>query len=217
MKERPILFSGAMVRAILDGRKTQTRRVVKPQPPLNFSDVRMAYGGVKNIPCCPYGHPGDRLWVRETWTEYHDSIMFKADFPMHWDAENTSHGETVDLIASDYKWRPSIHMPRELSRITLEVTGVRVEEVQGISEADAKAEGVEPNWCGPLDKGRNEDGGVGWTGKEWFRYNSNEQDFPALSAKESFQSLWDSINARRGFGWEANPWVWVLDFKMVKP
>jgi len=163
MKERPILFSAPMVRAILAGQKTQTRRVMKKLPPQkfgcshsikdcifgkgwSFNDARgnCACDGVR----CPYGEPGDRLWVRETWAHaIGGGFHYKADY---------GH--------SDWLWKPSIHMPRRASRITLEVAGVRVERLQDISEADAYAEGVEATEYG---------------------------QFPAPSA---FKYLWESIN-----------------------
>lgn len=194
MKERPILFSGAMVRAILDGRKTQTRRVVKApqwvaaegrdldwssarpeiiddQPLLFVSQVR------KPAPialACPYGQPGDQLWVRETfavWGQFRNGpgYCYRAD------------GDQ-----SGVSWRSSIHMPRAASRITLEVTGVRCERVQDISEADA------------IDEGMQSPG------------------IPAATTnRAAFAQLWDSINAPRGYSWADNPWVWVLEFKRI--
>jgi hypothetical protein len=187
---RPILFSGPMVRAILEGRKTQTRRVMKPQP-LELSDLltqvvsepkhwwREAQRGalrsaviIGKLHRCPYGGPGDRLWVRETHILTHDpgwgvvtGAIYRADLE---EAEADAAGP----------WRPSIHMPRKVSRITLVVANVQVERVQSITEAGARAEGV------------------------------TLAEFPAL---------WDSINAKRGFGWAANPWVWAVEFERVKP
>lgn len=144
IKERPIIFNGAMVRAILAGEKTQTRRVVKPQPGGMDSyygkDFRKDFSGRK----CPYGKPGDRLWVRETWGVGHNydaippNLLRGLEANTHYRAMNIEIAEVVDPI----KWRPSIHMPRELSRILLEVTAVRVERLQDISEKDAKAEGL---------------------------------------------------------------------------
>ena len=186
MKERPILFSGAMVRAILEDRKTQTRRVVKP--PRGWAEYshcdpfampRLRGGGTECTAesvydkSAPYGQPGDRLWVRETWQcgDYFirhpqiDQVRYRAT-----DAE---------LL----HWRPSIHMPRWASRIQLEITGVRVERLQDISEADAISEGV---------------------------YSD-----PAAPARDGFMGLWDSINVSRGFGWAANPWVWVVSFRRI--
>lgn len=162
MKERPILFSGAMVRAILDGSKTQTRRVCKldvrggmPQPELDSL-----------LRCCPYGQPGDRLWVRETWAK-----TYVRQAGAEWFVYATGDNRT------DYggPWKPSIHMPRAASRITLEITGVRVERLGEISESDARAEGVQ--------------------------------------SVAEFKELWASIN---GLGsWEANPWVWVVEFRRI--
>ncbi len=149
MKERPILFSASMVRAIQAGTKTQTRRIVKPQPSQQLLDeyarIRRERGAQKDdagmlsecLPC-PYGVPGDRLWVRETWhTPYGTRVFYRADH-LHDPKGDRQHG-----IA----WTPSIHMPRWASRITLEVTEVRVERLQDISEADARSEGVTPADC----------------------------------------------------------------------
>lgn len=172
-KEKPILFSGAMVRAILEGKKTQTRRVIKPQPMLDtHTRVTACYK-------CPYGAPGDRLWVRETWTTHQndkgaDCLLYRAEVP------------DPELYAP---WRPSIFMPRAASRIMLEVTGVRVERIQEISEADAIAEGVE---IIPIDTST-------WTNRQ------------------SFSILWDKINAKRGYSWASNPWVFVISFKLINP
>ncbi len=148
-KERPILFSGEMVRAILEGRKTQTRRTVNPS----------WRGALVKSYCCPYGVPGDRLWVRETFAEgvvgceEQAGYSYQAD---HWDKK---HGDGPNKL----HWIPSIHMPRRASRITLEITGVRVERVQDISEEDASTEGV-----------------------EW----KNMDDWPHSKA---FKTLWDSL------------------------
>jgi hypothetical protein len=196
MKERPILFSGAMVRAILDGRKTQTRRVCKLQ---NASDY--AYGGAmwtdrQQVDRCPYGQPGDRLWVRETWncidtgrlTQRQDWVRYRA-----------TDGEEM-------RWRPSIFMPRWASRITLEITGVRVERVCDIINLDAYNEGFSSNECDTCD-------GTGyWSDGEYCEDCSGEGH---ISESGNFRALWDSINAKRGYGWEANPWVWVVEFKQI--
>ena len=138
MKERPILFSAPMVRAILDGTKTMTRRIIKPQPthfnPAGTPRRVVPNGGPSESICCPYGQPGDRLWVRETWMDCRNidgaisDSMYRATFG------NTPEGG---------QWRPSIHMPRWASRILLEITDVRVERAQDISEADAISEGVQ--------------------------------------------------------------------------
>jgi hypothetical protein len=193
MKERPILFSGAMVRAILQGRKTQTRRVVKPQPDCTRTSLASCAGnrsvrviamrqGMYSI-FCPYGQPGDRLWVKETFTEG-EGVIYRAD----WNPE----------VSLDGLWKPSIFMPRRLSRITLEITAVRVERLQDITEADAVAEGIyfDHDFDGYVsdDEGRH--------------YHGN-------SAVRSYEHLWQSINGAGS--WEANPFVWVLEFRRVQP
>ena len=190
MKERPMLFSAAMVRAILRGRKNQTRRVVKPQPIQRMGVwggpyLASADGKQQN---CPYGVPGNRLWVKERWRWVdmdggdHVALEFMSDLlhdPIHWvacpDGWPEAHAKQQD------KWRPSIYMPRWASRITLEVTEVRVQRLQDISEEDAQAEGVETD-------------GVC---KSWIR---------------PFSLLWNSINAKRGFGWDKNPWEFAISF-----
>lgn len=209
-KERPILFSGEMVRAILDGRKTQTRRVIKPQPTGSkyWTEFEGAFypSNFKAIPemmRCPYGVPGDLLWVRETWIP-------------------TTKGERV----ADYRatsegreyatpWKPSIHMPRWASRITLRVVNVRVERVQEISFDDAYAEGIATDIWDQAAVARN------YAKKDaWFQMWSSElPDYVDLDDlyQASFRSLWDSINAARGYSWDANPWVWVVEFERVTP
>lgn len=201
--DRPILFSGAMVRAILDGHKTQTRRIVKPQPPGWATHPSMAPsstdlfchwtdGGTedcafwpKDEPLrCPYGKPGDRLWVRETWATLGRQVhaaVYRAD----------NIGYPVE------RWRPSIHMPKWASRITLEVTGVRVERVQRISEADAVAEGVDPWPFNPLQPMTTGELGA---------------DSPY---RGGFAVKWDEINEDRGT-WYSNPWVWVVEFNRIE-
>lgn len=234
MKERPILFSAPMVRALLNGTKTQTRRVVKlakgwSRPPPSVEEAHQRYGkpgmfileagffGAK----CQYGHPGDRLWVRETWgfakpVMEHDeqsgrsyvcdwrdwtgklpdkkpdsySILYRADD----DWEDVDSPEERGFV-----WRPSIFTKRWASRITLEITDVRVQRLQDISEADAISEGIE----------RTTNIGVcralGWRGA------------PGLSehmrASHAYGDLWESINGEDS--WLANPWVWALTFKLV--
>ena len=213
MTERPILFSGEMVRAILDGRKTQTRRVIKPQPecdcaPLEFLDGlndRRTWSGCDRQWKCPYGAVGDLLWVREIWGVFDRSndwvedgqpspleidyaIGYRADGDDFKDVEwKEAPAEHRQLLADD-RWRPSIHMPRWASRITLEVTDVRAQRVQDIDERDARAEGVTPF------------GGMCPSGSK---------------CGTAFAILWDSINAKRGFPWESNPWVWAVTFRMV--
>lgn len=208
MKERPILFSGPMVRAILEGRKTMTRRAVKLRHGADvvvvngqvWKPARVDYAGYVD---CPYGQPGDRLWVRETWTCVHgvpeaggvphtdDFVRYRADA-----------GAAEKLIDEIKCWHPSIHMPRVYSRILLEVTAVRVERLQDITEADAQAEGVERVVVG----------------SGWRRYcdpDSEEVGVPPCGdARRSFRSLWKYINGAES--WNANPWVWVVEFKRVQ-
>lgn len=178
MKERPILFNGPMVRALLDGSKTQTRRVSKADPD-QCEDIGIFYA--ENP--CPYGRPGDRLWVRESYQRhtgpYGESFIY-------------AYRATDDDRLGP--WRPSIHMPREACRITLELTGVRVERLQDISEADARSEGLTDGGC--LNCGNPEPCGC---------------DCPTPSARDSFVQLWEST----GGDWHANPWVWVVEFRRI--
>jgi hypothetical protein len=212
MKERPILFNGEMVRAILDGRKTQTRRVIKPVT-MKILEVAARAGECSGFMhtgvlrkhdlsylrlFSPFGQPGDRLWVREAWRVLNDFDRCKPsdvskDSLVHYQADNGLSYETLIFNHNDGRfgrWRPSIHMPRWASRITLEVRDVRVERVQEISEEDAKAEG---------DKER-----------------SGFPEYHVHGAKchvNWFRDLWNSINEKRGFGWDENPFVWVVEFK----
>ena len=188
MKERPILFSGPMVRAILDGRKTQTRRVCVGQRELSrAADFQISR--------CPHGQPGDRLWVRETWGRIHPGALSKLDpdpKSTFWRIAYRADGETVPSMEEHgEKWKPSIFMPEFASRITLEIESVRVDRVQEITEEDAKAEGV-----------------------EFMRFHPDSDE--TLSSRDLFEILWDSINLERGFGWESNPWVWVITFRRIK-
>jgi hypothetical protein len=254
MKEHPILFSGPMVNAILEGRKTQTRRVIKPQPPKWVRFASLAFGSLwnfvqggkpicRNAPAkCPYGQPGDRLWVRETFVveveEDGNKPPFSDGRPVKFLSE--FEGESFDWLQPHYRatdpqpelccehekceggpcvrpWWPSIFMPRWASRITLEVTSVRVERIQDCSEADAVAEGgAEKELLHPPDgfdpDNVNPPGAYG--------YVSGLQPFPEgkihPTAAQAFAERWDYINAKRGFGWEKNPWVWVVEFKRVE-
>jgi hypothetical protein len=214
-RERPIIFSAPMVRAILDGRKTQTRRKMKPQ--LEFRNLidgnsiiiysgwvlpnKSGYGGTLYpnaataiIESCPYGVVGDRLWVRETWgigsrpdmhNGWRDGIELKADegegdddlLPLY------SAPAGVDVWGMRPGWRSPIHMPRWASRITLEITDVRVQRLQDITVADAQAEGADPIEHGVPD------------------------------ARNAYSAIWESINGPGS--WDANPWVWALTFKPI--
>jgi len=223
MKEHPILFSGPMVRAILAGNKTMTRRVVKPQP---TEWITPGMPGMSAIwpavnlhgRCapqkCPYGRPGDRLWVRETWTPDHSA--FYPHHPVIYRADNYADGMSIEngKAWSDeargwfpFKWRPSIHMPRKFSRLLLEVLSMRVERVQDISEEDALAEGSFLGRCPCLEmqaKSRN-------------AIEAKFRQTGCYIHGTEFSELWDSINAKRGYGWDVNPWVWVVEFRRVDP
>lgn len=201
MTDRPILFSTPMVRAILAGEKTQTRRIVKPQPTeapitngsalgsylvwpnngayLEWQDVIADPEYYAQAGFCPHGQPGDRLWVRETWNCIDTGRLAQR---RDWVRYRATDGDEMN-------WRPSIFMPRWASRITLEITSVRVERVQSISMYDAMDEGV-----------------------GFPKYSQFEQGSHLVGA---FRDLWNSINAKRGYGWEVNPWVWVVAFKVV--
>ena len=214
MKERPILFSGPMVRAILDGRKMQTRRVVKRQRDMEFDEKDPHFGpywlpyvyGEDSIKVpCPYGNPGDRLWVREQCRAEElksglDGVRYAADDTFI-SIENSQEASDrwCDLFFYAGKRGanvPSIHMPRWASRINLEVTGVRVERLQDISEADAKAEGAQQI---EFDTGKSYGDG-----------------FPITEGSYvlGYHDVWESINGPGS--WAANPWVWVVEFKRVE-
>lgn len=200
MAERPIPLRSHEVRAILAGTKTQTRRVVKQQPQRcergvlmwTVSKYRKIGFQARDVhpdlhEFCPYGQPGDRLWVRETWAQHPQS------------ASTVFYRATVEAEPGfpvwDGPWRPSIHMPRSASRITLEITGVRVERLQDISEADALAEGIRMQ----TTTGWFSVAGLGGAG---------------TTAKAAYALLWESINGPGS--WDANPWVWVVEFKRLR-
>jgi len=266
MTERPILFNGAMVRAILEDRKKQTRRVAKlphANPLGQWEPTTFGGGGIytsngEKVPHqgaiwhtrtgdvlgCPYGQPGDRLWVRETWTWEGGSSTYPRDTPLPDGAYDklyvryaadgskrtietggnvlpvprqppqregeeyclrdapadfvyTGDNTYVDRLGRWWKRKiPAIHMPRWASRILLEVTDVRVQRVQEISDDDCESEGIQQQWtC--INPG---------TGS--YAHGNDVRD--------DFRKLWNSINERRGFGWNANPWVWCLTFKRVE-
>ncbi len=198
MKERPILFKGEMVRAILEGRKTVTRRALKM--PHGYWETSPS-GELVPVPInCPYGNPGDRLWVRETFAQVGHVdpgyLTYRATYPRcllaaHPDLENVPD----DIRTVGERWRPSIHMPRSLSRILLEVTDVRVERLQAITDEQCVVEGI----------GLNDSAiGVKMTVPQG-------ESLPRFM----FQELWKSINGADS--WDANPWVWVVEFKRIEP
>jgi hypothetical protein len=191
--EHPILFSTEMVKAILEGRKTQTRRVVKQQPdfkPTHVND-RLTYWYSNSKPYslndCPFGKPGDLLWVRESFANADNGFCFKV------------YNDIYTVFAPRNSWKPSIHMPKVATRIWLEVTSVRVERLQEISEADAKAEGVKSNFSQLFNEER------------YYDYLDIESQW--RSAVSSFKSLWYKINGIES--WHENPWVWVVEFKVL--
>lgn len=184
-----------MVRALLNGTKTQTRRVVKrfevraglPEPEMQSL-----------LRCCPYGAPGDRLWVRETFAKIDGQTQpwIETDYRATY-----THGDRLgDSLGIKKRWTPAIHMPRAASRITLEVTGVRVEQLQDISEADAIAEGVHAD-----PRCRQDDDTAAFHRIGPVRGGS----FPIAR----YGALWESINGPGS--WKSNPWVWVLEFRRI--
>ncbi len=229
--EHPIIFAGPLVRAILDGSKTQTRRPIKPQPKASHLGYMACDDGSllcgpdypdcdDDVVRCPYGQPGDRLWVRERF--YIDDVRHLDTIPKerpadlhdggllyHADANGKEPacchilGECACGEVGKPRWRPSIHMPRWSSRITLEVTGVRVERLQDISEHDAEAEGATFR--------ANEDDSI----REFARKRYGMPD-RAVGPRECFSITWDRIYVPKGMGWYTNPWVWVVEFRKVE-
>ena len=211
-RERPILFSGPMIKAILAGTKTQTRRVVKPQPfwldagtaqPVKPTGPKNVEGYLPHV--SPYGATGDTLYVRETWrVQRSSSTMRRAAVAWRADGSDAvldvTDGYAVPEATKD--WRPSIFMPRWASRITLRVTDVRVERVQSISEEDAKAEGVEPFH--------------GLHASQRLCVADDTRTQGTHPHTIAYASLWDSINGdREGCAWRDNCWVWCVDFQRV--
>jgi hypothetical protein len=207
MKERPILFKGEMVSAILNGRKTQTRRIMKPQPEPCIdergghrwpsrphqsmlhveNEMQNGAGGWEGLAgdACPYGQPNDRFWIREAWRTYKSldtckPSMIAPGAGIQYEALGTNI-DHEDYLLGMGKLRPSMFMPRWASRITLEITNIRIERVQEITGEEALREGC----------------------------------YGAISARNEFMELWDLINAKRGFGWDLNPWVWVIEFRRM--
>lgn len=186
-----MLFSAPMIRALLAGTKSQTRRVVKDTGLYAIdAAIHGAETAARELQAlasrCPYGQPGHKLWVRETHMDLGACYLYRAD-----PGAETERA----LVAPGQPWKPAIHMPRAASRITLEVTGVRVERLQAISEADALAEGIVET-CG----------GYGLPAGEHFH---------AADPRQSYFSLWEAINGPGSV--EANPWLWCVSFKVVKP
>lgn len=261
MNERPIIFSGDMVRAFLEGRKTQTRRLL-----MKARDEAGTWAGAV-LPAaesgwiawwpgtetglaeftkrvyrtgfpCPYGAPGDRLWVRETWRvgAWRDDGRMAIDyaaspelthtpwvtipdddggakFNMYWAAisdELQAHGVETDADGQYHwepgqaplRWRPSIHMPRWASRITLEITEVRVQRLQEVTEENARAEGAFDDGC-LIPEGAA-------------RMYGHSGDFGWSDPRKAYAFAWDAIYAKRGLGWDANPWVWAITFRRVE-
>lgn len=215
MKKRPISFAGPMVRAILDGRKTQTRRLVKPQPPNHFEAPHRLNDGrwvatdnqppdiLRNYPLQnPYGQPGDRLWVREAWRTGRSAdgipgsdlegkgwpVFYEADCAINWTGATTG----GPGFTTPGRYRHDRFMPRWASRITLEITDVRVERLQEISEQDARAEGVD-DLTSPAALA------AGW----------------CVKPRRAFRRIWESIHGSDS--WDSNPWVWAITFERVEP
>ncbi len=252
VKERPILFSGPMVRATLDGRKTHTRRVIKSpfgkrSPIVNLADHGMCddYSGKFNDPDSwgypfaeegndmplsawpelnPFGMPRDRdkfnihgseLWVKETWQGFRQTSIIYDEWE-EMESPKDRHEQFYEPVYKadnknfPEKWQPSIFMPREYSRIQLEITDVRPERLQDISEADAVREGALvcstglPPGVPPV-----------------YGFDTQAGDFDestaAYSARDAFAGLWRSLNTKPGTTWEENPWVWAIEFKRIKP
>jgi hypothetical protein len=239
MKERPILFSGPMVRSLLDGSKTQTRRIVKPQPgedwrPDSMADIHkmvdgefpmrngepivIGWGAVNEDGdkgyICPYGQPGDRLWVRESVTVHHPTeAYYNADSVRV--AQNGERFPWKDSAQRRFSSRltrsiPSIHMPRWASRLLLEIVSVRVERLQDITEADAKTEGVVAGGRAPGHAPHIYENDE--SGRDLDPCNHGDEMF---LWREGYRTLWESINGPGS--WDANPWVWVVEFKRVSP
>lgn len=213
MKERPILFSGAMVRAVLKGRKTVTRRMIKPsmrsadtqfelhqeqdgswRPMHTFDESSMDHLGTEHPIACPYGQVGDRLWVRESFADLQGTgIEHRPDpagpLQRYAFAADSPPGSASDEARKDFgiKWKPSIHMPRAVCRILLEITGLRVERLQAITTEQLIAEGLQTR----------------------LREHDAECDL-----QHQWKELWASLNGEES--WDANPWVWVVEFKRIE-
>jgi hypothetical protein len=230
MKEKPILFSTPMVKAILEGRKIMTRRV--------FKNVMKKYVGYRNQVAellddysrepllekefyevySPY-FKDDILWVRETWCKQFDNTGSKIEYLADWYNKNTKTAETIDshgrtihyLNPCGFEcpgWRPSIFLPREATRLFLKVENVRVERLQDISEADAQSEGVEKF---PLFELKQIPQQLFIPGGKY-----GKGMIPQASYKAGFYKIWEELNDKREFGWDRNPWVWVIEFRRIE-
>jgi hypothetical protein len=215
MKERPIIFNSDEVRGIIDGRKTMMRRVIKPQP---FEiPYRDCYGNEESA-CfwrygeeredwptpkdCPFGQPGDRLWVKEThiaYEQYH--VQYFADSLDH--SRDKEYGVT---------WASPVRMPRWASRITLEIINVHVERLQDISEEEVRAEGFDASW---LIWHEGDDAHNTRREEIYSRFGVEAGNTRTASECDEFAYLWDKLYAKRGYGWDANPWVWCVSFKVI--
>jgi hypothetical protein len=211
--EKPIIFSTSEVRAILEGRKTQTRRVIKPQAPNGYVGDMLEqycvypideYGTAEPTLIYPPYKPGDVLWVRETWATVSSGIIeYKATY-----IEPYTGSTEIDHIGKKITWRPSVHMPEEAARIWLKVEDIKVERLQNITPWEAIQEGIESKGNKPCQFGDYE--------PVWKNYLYPKEPEKWLdSAVDSFRTLWDSINAKHGYGWDINPWVWRIKFKVV--
>lgn len=246
MKERPIIMTGESVRAILDGRKTQTRRVITPSRYMlrytkerhdGFASLAQANEAAASAArshlamgyddACPSGQPGDHLWVRESFAIGRAAlpngvgfVPFTGTIALH--VNPGADEKVVYKAGNEYPlgdqppWRPSIHMPRRASRLTLEITSVRVERLQEISKADALAEGTR------IPVTEKQTPCLQLSGKypacQYPPFNSRETIKTARLAdwlRAYYASTWDNLNAKRGFPWSSNPWVWVIEFKRI--
>lgn len=245
VKERPILFSGPMVRAILEGRKTQTRRVVvqpknisedwkqadkaslevigkrwEPERYLSasffkFDRAGSSYGQTVNTIACPYGMRGDRLWVRENFAIGSRQIGCRInEWVVQYAADKAVESlrgieKNEQALRISNKWaglmRPSIFMPRSFSRLSLQITNIRVERLQSITESDAAAEGMQHRDNGTDNHNRPRAG--------WSVNGSTEWRECLDTARYAFANGWNKLNSKRGYSWESNPWVWVIEFK----
>lgn len=215
-KERPILFNSAMVRAILEGRKTQTRRVIKPQPNPTHEEIKLegqaltkrsklvGFWHTFNETVCKFGQSGDELYVRESFSKPIPNEFIKHNVPPHVWHEVALREYGVHYWADgdpEYgtwgKPQPSIHMPREFSRIQLKITNIKVEKLQDISEEDAIAEGLRK-----------------FPHKGDFAYAWKDGDNHGHgSARGAFRDLWDSIKGSDA--WDSNPWLWAIEFERI--